>query len=522
MKTRRTLAALCCVLAAALTGEARAAAKSSPLVRAGDLAVSKEEFLAYARREKIQNLAALSLEQRRALAIKLTVRKALAQDAEKKGYAREPAVEKALFQWKVRHYPDAFWLKEVDKKVTVSDAELRAIINPQEEFLLSAMLFAGDEDGLQKAREVAALLAAGGNFVELAKQRSQGLSASKGGDMGWQTIPNQSVGDKEATFIRLTKVGGFTAPLETQVGWAIYWVRDHHSADDVFKQERESARPELLAQKIRVARASRMQQLRDGASISYTTEMPGLPKGTPLAIVDGQIIQPDTTAAGEGQHGVSATVAPKEQLEKFVDAYLVTREAERLGIGNDPELRRQEQLERMEVLAQVAIRKESERDLVITEAAMRAEYRRYYVPDVYELQVVVGYDRAKIDAAHKSILGGASFDAVAERGNDTWLAKNKGRLPLAPIVDYPPEFQAAVAALPDGGVSGVLPLGDGRWVVVKRLAKQTVTVPTYEEAAPAIRGKLTIKGRADRVKEFVESYRKKLGIVVDDELLRKL
>lgn len=68
----------------------------------------------------------------------------------------------------------------------------------------------------------------------------------------------------------------------------------------------------------------------------------------------------------------------------------------------------------------------------------------------------------------------------------------------------------------------MLPHGDGRWVVVKRLSGKTIEVPAYEQAAPSIRGKLTIKRRADQVKDYVESFRKKINVVVDDGLLRKL
>lgn len=461
MKTFRTLAVASCALAAILSGEARAAVKAAPLARAGEVTIDKKEFTAYAKRERVVNLAALNLEQRRALAVKLVVRKALARDAEKKGYDRDPAAEKAFFQWKVRHYPDLYWEQEVEKKVTVTDAELRALIKPQEEFLLSAMLFSGDEAGAQKAREVAALLAAGASFVEMAKERSEGLSAGKGGDMGWQVLPNQSIEEKEAAVVRLTKVGGYAGPLETQVGWAIFWVREHRSSEEIFKKESESARPGLLAEKIRVTRASRLEQLRGGASISYTDQMPGLPKGVPLAIVDGTVIQPDTQDGEGGQHGLSATSTPRERLKKFVDAFLVMREAVRLGLDRNPELRLQEQLERMEVLAQLALRKEGERNVVITDAEMREEYRRFYVPDVYELQVVVGYDRGKIEAAHLKIQGGAAFDQVAEESNDAWLAKNKGRLPLGPIVDFSPRSGPRSSPCPTAGSAGCCLTGTG-------------------------------------------------------------
>ena len=102
------------------------------------------------------------------------------------------------------------------------------------------------------------------------------------------------------------------------------------------------------------------------------------------------------------------------------------------------------------------------------------------------------------------------------------FAKQKGILAAGPIVDFEAEVRHAVESLPDDGVSGVLANGDAGWIIVKRLGKQTMTPPPFEEVKATLRTRLQVRKRTDFVKGYVDRYRERLTISIDDAQLRAL
>ena len=312
------------------------------------------------------------------------VRKALAREGDKRGLGKDPLLEKGLFQWKMENYPEFYWAKEA-AKVKIGDKELRERLNPQEKFLLSAIVFGLDQQGLEEAKEVSGLLALGGDFAKLAQERSRGLSAAAGGDFGWNTIPSKYVQEQEGKVIRATKAGAFTAPLETQVGWVVYWVRARLSADEVFAEGKEKLRAELLPARVAEARAKKLAELRAAARIVYPAEkaIPGA--GAPLAVVDDHAIFGDAIGAADAQHDFTfkSVSTYKERLEKFIDAFVVVRAMEKAGLDKDAGLRTRLNLERVDLLSQLFIRAEADTRVGVTEEELRAEYKRFYVPEVY-------------------------------------------------------------------------------------------------------------------------------------------
>ena len=519
---KNTFFLACALSAALLPATGGWAATAPPLARAGEVSVTREELATYVRETYHRELADLTLEQRRSALMTHLLRRSLAREGERRGLDKDPIVDRTLLRWKLQNSPDAYWEKEA-ARVRISDTELRELVKPEEQFLLSAIVLGLDEEGAAAAAEISGLLAAGVDFAQLARERSLGRSAAAGGDFGWAKIPSKFVEAREGAVVRETKVGAYTAPLETRIGWVIFWVRGRKSAEEVFAAEKEKVRAALLPERIQVMKSERLKELRGKVKIVYPAEkaIPGA--GAPLVVVDGFAIFPEILSPEIGKHDFSFkyVTPPKERIEQFVDAFVVIREMEKTGLDKDPEFRRRLELNRVEILSQLFLRAENDPLINVTEADVRAEYQRYYVPVVYELQVLAGLDRGKIEEGHRRILAGEDFGEVVQRYSEARLAMNKGLLPLGPIVDYPEGVRKAVAALPEGGVTGVLPNGDAGWIVVKCVARKTVPVPTLEEVAPSIRNKLEVRQRADLLKSYMERYRKGLTITIDEELLRK-
>lgn len=526
MRKELLLLGLCCAvpahLAAAEKKPAAPVKGAAVLARAGEVVVTSGEFVAYADRESSGQARGLKPEQRRGLLEKFVVRKAIATQGEKRASMSDRAVlEQALTAWKIEHYPDLYWEKVVDPKVKVTDDELRAMVNPQERVQLGAIVFGLDDEGHRAANEVAAKLAAGADFATMAREYSYGLAADKGGDLGWQGLPNKFVEEKQVPALREVAVGGHTAPLKTQIGWVIFQVRDRQSAEEIFRKEKAAARDELLPAKIHDARSMRLAELRKKAVITYPTKDPlGGPR-PPAVVIDGFMLYEEALAKPDPQHATTSVATPKQRLEKFVDAFLLVRELERLGLHNEAKLRDGLAVERIEVLAKQALRKEVEQGLAISDAELRAEYQRYYVPAVYELQMIVTRDRGKAEQALKKVRAGADFTEAAKEYNESWLKQSAGKVAFGPLSDYPAPVRAAVEALPDGGITGIHEVS-GQFMILRRQEKRTVEIPPYEQVVEKIRNRLTIRRRAELLEQYVAKFRAGLKITVDEGLLRSL
>lgn len=493
------------------------------VAKADKVVVDQTELLAYARMTSPQGFEGKSLEDKRDLALRLVVRKAAAADAERRGLGKDPSVVRTEFEWKFETYPALYWAETVEKEVRFDDKDLRAILRPEAQYLLGAMVFGDDAAAEEHARRVHGLLKGGGSFETLAREQSEGFLAAKGGDMGWVTLPNFMVEAMEAAVIAKIPPGAFTEPLHTRLGWTIFRVREKADVEEIFAAKKEQELPALLRQRIDEAKVLRIRELRERAAITYPAEQAGAPAGAPAAVVNGYAFPADRQMSDTRSHGgVPQSVTPaKQQLEKTIDTFLLVLEAERLGIGDRPEQQLNLRLRRMEMLAQLQFRSAAS-SVVVTDAELREEHRRFYVPDVYEFQIIVADSRERAAEALKRSRGGEDFSALAKEYNTGQLAKNGGLVPLGSPSQYSAAVQKTLPALADGGVSGVLDQGNGTWAVIKRRAKQVVPPPLFELVEDKIRKRLELQKRADLTKAMVDEYRNQLKVSFNENLLAKL
>ena len=103
------------------------------------------------------------------------------------------------------------------------------------------------------AEEIAGLLEDGGDFADLAAERSIGPSGEDGGQLGWFG-PGQMVGPFETAIADL-EVGEVSGPVETRFGWHVLQLNDIReqqppSLEEVRAQIEQALSEELLDQRI--------------------------------------------------------------------------------------------------------------------------------------------------------------------------------------------------------------------------------------------------------------------------------
>lgn len=127
-----------------------------------------------------------------------------------------------------------------------------------------------DADAKRKIEEIKAKSDSGVSFVELAKQYSNDISASKGGDLGWldqgATVPEF---EKAMNALPLNKVSD---PVKTPFGWHLIEVTERRSSEGGNEQLRLAARQALRERKADEAYENWLRQLRDNAYVEYRLE----------------------------------------------------------------------------------------------------------------------------------------------------------------------------------------------------------------------------------------------------------
>ena len=161
----------------------------------------------------------------------LVERHLLAQRAVKDGVAETDDYKKRLALYQAKALRDAFFFEKIKPMVTEDEIKAaydqEAVRVQQTERVRARHILVGTE---KEAKDIAARIAKGENFEELAKQYSLDGSKEYGGDLGYFTAPEMVAEFSKAAFE--LKKGEVSAPVKTDFGWHIIKLEDRKVGGD--------------------------------------------------------------------------------------------------------------------------------------------------------------------------------------------------------------------------------------------------------------------------------------------------
>lgn len=211
-----------------------------------------------------------SVSQARALEEVITVM-LLAQKAEEKGIHEQREVQVELDRRRSSLLAQHLVRAELNA-YEPSEEELRASYDEQfqgaggaTEFHARHILVKEDK---AKAEAIIAELDNGADFAELAKERSEGPSASNGGDLGWFQANEMVQPFSEA--VQGLEPGSYTAePVKTQFGWHVALLEETREAQPPkFDEVRSQLRSQMVSQHLQQF----VTNLRDSADVEIVDE----------------------------------------------------------------------------------------------------------------------------------------------------------------------------------------------------------------------------------------------------------
>jgi peptidyl-prolyl cis-trans isomerase C len=197
-----------------------------------------------------------------------TRRSSRAQAAVKEGITETEEYKRRLAFYQAKSLRDAYFAAKLkptitDEVVRASYEEQAAKVNAEERARARHILVASEEE----AKAVAARLAQGEDFEELAKEVSEDGSKEYGGDLGYFTAEEMVPAFSEAAFS--LEVGEVSDPVQTEFGWHLIKLEDRRTGGaQPFADVKDAIRMVLM----RDAVQDKLVELRQGADIQVYDE----------------------------------------------------------------------------------------------------------------------------------------------------------------------------------------------------------------------------------------------------------
>lgn len=212
---------LCFAVVASLSGCARQTPKGKVLASYDGGAVTEAEFMK-AVRSMPEHMRTVAQEKKEEFLESFVTERLLLQEAESKGLQHQAEVEDLVRQARNRILVSKLIEQEVDKKITVTDADIKTYYdNHTDEFIVPYRLRASHillRDRAE-AESILSRIKAGELFEELAKKYSMDPTASKGGDLGYVS-KGQLIPEIEEALFAL-KNGDLSDVIQSKYGFHI-------------------------------------------------------------------------------------------------------------------------------------------------------------------------------------------------------------------------------------------------------------------------------------------------------------
>ncbi len=128
----------------------------------------------------------------------------------------------------------------------------------------------GDADARNRLLQLKERIEHGGDFAALARQHSEDLSASRGGDLNWLN-PGDTVPQFERAMDALSP-GEVSEPVQSPFGWHLIQVLERRDQDVTEERKRLEARRVIRERKTEEAFEDWVRQARDRAYVEYRLE----------------------------------------------------------------------------------------------------------------------------------------------------------------------------------------------------------------------------------------------------------
>ena len=215
--------------------------------------------------------------------------------------------------------------------------------------------------------------------------------------------------------------------------------------------------------------------------------------------------------------GVSEYERKQDLVNKLIGEKVVLLEAYKEGIDNEVEQDTSFAKQKETILLNVLYKEEIVDKAKASESEIKDEYDKEK-EEVHAAHILVE-SKDEADDIYQQLKNGADFTQLAkEKSIDPSAKNNGGDLGFFKWGKMVPEFQEAAFQLKVGEISRPVQTKYG-WHIIKLIERRPVAQTSYEDSKKLIQSRLEQAKREQRVKEYFEELKKKVGFKINDQAL---
>lgn len=272
----------------------------------------------------------------------------LAQAA-RDGLEKDPAYLEKTGGKRTKILAEHFYAKEIFAASRPTPAEVDAAMGNLVPLPMVHQIIVATREEAEAAR---ARVLAGEMFQDVAQQVSTGLSAGYGGMVGYLLPGSGHYTPQEERLIRSLQADEVSAVCPGPLGYSVFWVRNIRSVEEQKKNSYENQEKQMHSGRLQAREQEVLERLRKRAKVKVNEDVVAnpptgnAPHPAVLAQIDDEYIFAGgffEQAGGGSGHGKGVGFGFRDRmriLSRAIDNILYRREALRLGLDKDAEVKK--------------------------------------------------------------------------------------------------------------------------------------------------------------------------------------
>lgn len=212
----------------------------------------------------------------------------------------------------------------------------------------------------------------------------------------------------------------------------------------------------------------------------------------------------------------------RDLLEQFIRQVLLLQEARKMGLDSDPEVIRQIEEMKKQILIREIIKREIIDKVQVSEEEIQKEYNanptQYTEPEQVKARHIMVSSREKAEAILAELQTGRPFEEVAREKSESPDALGGGSMGYIKRGDLDPEIEKVLFELAPGNYSDIIEINGGFHIfLVEEHMKPRLK--ELSEVREEIIARLTPQKQQDAFEKWIEELKSKAEIAIIEENL---
>lgn len=212
----------------------------------------------------------------------------------------------------------------------------------------------------------------------------------------------------------------------------------------------------------------------------------------------------------------------KDLLEQFIRQVLLLQEARKAGLESDPEVVRQIEEIKKQILIREIIKREIIDKVQVSEEEIQKEYNtnptQYTEPEQVKARHIMVSSREKAEAILAELQAGRPFEEVAREKSESPDALSGGSMGYIKRGDLDPDLEKVLFELAPGNYSEIIEINDGFHIfLVEEHIKPRLK--ELSEVREEIIARLTPQKQQEAFEKWIENLKSRAEIAIIEENL---